>query len=471
MKILLLNPPFLPRFSRSSRSPEVSKGGNLYFPYFLAYATGFLEKEGHEVKLIDAIANNYDEAKTIEVIKEFNPNLVIIDTSTPSIYNDIKIAELIKATNQQIMIILIGIHPSTLIEETFKLSDKIDIICRGEYEYTLRDIASGKILKDIEGISFKENNQIIHNPTRPLIQNLDELPFVSETYKKHLNVKDYFYSSLLYPQITILTARGCPNNCSFCPIQFKASYRARSPENVVEEFKYIQDNFKDVKEIMLEDPTFPVSKERTIKICDLLIERKIKLKWACNARVDTDFETLKKMKESGCKLLCVGFETPHQEDLDDINKKITKEKQIEFMKNAKKVGISVHGCFIIGLKGDTKEKIRETIDFAKELDPETAQIYPLMVYPWVSDYQWAKQNNYLITEDYSKWITEKGVHACVIDRPELPAKYIEEMCDVGLKEFYFRPSKILKLGFKALFHPSEISRFWKAFKAYRSYEK
>lgn len=470
MKIMLLNPPFLPRFSRSSRSPEVSKGGNLYYPFWLSYATGFLEKEGHEVKLIDAIANNYDDTKTIKILNEFNPDLIVIDTSTPSILDDVEIACQIKSQNQNRLVVLVGIHPTTLPEETLNLFDMDLIICRGEYEYTLRDIASGKSLKDIEGISFKENNQIIHNPTRPLIQNLDELPFVSEVYKKFLNTKDYFYSSLRYPQITILTARGCLNNCSFCPVPYKGSYRTRTIKNVIEEFEYIQNNFK-VREVMLEDDNFSMIKKRTINLCKAMIEQGIKLKWSCNARVDTDFETLQWMKEAGCKTLCVGFETPNQDTLNNINKNTTKEMQIEFMKNCNKLKLLVHGCFIIGLNTDTKETIRETIDFAKELNPETIQIYPMMVYPWTKSYKDAKQNGSLSTEDYSKWLNEKGFHSYLINRPELPAEYVEKMCDVGLREFYLRPKKIFELGFKALFNPSQMSRFWKAFKAYRSYEK
>jgi len=153
---------------------------------------------------------------------------------------------------------------------------------------------------------------------------------------------------------------------------------------------------------MLEDETFPAVKSRTLKICDLLIKNKIRLKWSCNARVNTDYETLKKMKEAGCRLLCVGFETPTQEVLDNIHKGTTKDMQVEFMKNTKKLGLLVNGCFILGLPGDNEKSIERTIEFAKKLNCDTAQFYPLMVYPGTEAYEWAKKNGYLETEDYTK---------------------------------------------------------------------
>jgi len=406
---------------------------------------GVLENDGHECKLIDAPARNYDRTDVLKIINDFKPGLVVIDTSTPSIYNDVDVAEKIKIAVPDALVVLVGSHPSALSEETLRKST-VDTICRGEYDYTVRDLARGTDLERVRGISFKDGKKVIHNPDRPLIKNIDELPFVSEVYKKHLNIKDYFYPSVLHPQITILTARGCPHQCSFCPIMFKGSYRARSPVNVVEEFEYIQKNFKSVKEIMVEDDTFPISKERTMEICDLLIERGVKLKWSCNARVDTDFETLKKMKDAGLRLMCVGFESPRKNVLDASNKKTSRDMQVKFMENTRKLGLLTNGCFIIGMKNDTAETVRGTIEFAKELNPHLAQFYPLLVYPWTEDYRWAKENGYLTTEDYSKWLTKEGVHACVVSRPGLAAEFLEKMCDVALKGFYMRPSKIAEIA-------------------------
>ncbi len=449
MKVLLLNPPFLPKYSRSSRSPCTTKGGTLYYPYFLAYAAGVLEKNGFEVKLIDAVTREWTHDDTLNFVQEFNPDLVVIDTSTPSIYNDVEVASKIKNILQKSHISLVGTHPSRTAEQTFGLSNSIDSICRGEYDYTILDLAKtieeGKSLKTVGGLSFRYNGSIVRNKERELIKNLDELPFVSEVYKKHFGlegIKKYFYASLRWPQVTILGSRGCPYNCSFCNIPFKASYRARTPQNLTEEFKYIEKELPEVKEVMLEDDTFTISKEKTIEFCNLIIEKGIKLRWSCNARVNTDFETLKKMKEAGCRLMCVGFESPTQEVLNNIHKRTTKELQMNFMKDSKKAGLLVNGCMILGLPGDTRETVKQTIEFSKKLNPDTMQFYSPYAYPGTEMWEWAKKNGYLVTEDYSKLLTKDGQHFSNVSQPGLSNLEATELCNKALRQFYLRPGYI-----------------------------
>ncbi len=465
MKILLLNPPYLPKFSRQSRSPCVTKSGTIYYPYFLSYVAGVLEKEGFDVKLIDAVAKNLSREQTVELAKRENPDLVVIDTSTPSIYNDAAVATAIKEVLPNAHINLVGTHPTALPHETIALG-KIDSVCRSEYDYTVRDLAkaieAGKKLDGIEGLSFKSGKKIIDNKPRELIKNLDELLFVSEVYRKHLNVRDYFYASLTYPQATILSARGCPYSCSFCNSPFKASYRPRSIENVVQELEYIQKEMPEVKEIMFEDETFPAVKQRTLELCELMKKRGIKIKWSCNARVNTDMETLQAMKSAGCRLMCVGFESPNSRVLESIHKRTTREMQLEFMKNARKAGLLVNGCFVLGLDSDTRESIQETIDFSKELNPDTAQFYPLMVYPGTEDYKRAKEKGYLITEDYSKWLTPEGLHTCVIDRPGLSGAELVKLCDKARRQFYLRPKYIAGKLVQGVKNPREMGRIVKA---------
>lgn len=469
MRILMLNPPFLPRFSRQSRSPCVTKGGTFYYPYYLAYATGNLEKNGLDVRLIDAVANEWDREETLRQVKKINPDLAILDTSTPSIYNDVEVGSEIKDAGVG-HISLVGTHPSRLPKETLKLSEKVDSICRYEYDNTVVELAdaieNGKKLDDVRGISYRKGKRIFHNEDMPLIKNLDELPFVSSVYKKHLDVKKYFYASLTWPQVTILTARGCPFNCSFCPIPFKNSYRARSPENAAEEFEYIKDELPYVKEVMIEDDTFPVLKDRINEICRLLIKKKNRLKWSCNARVDTGFETLSLMKKAGCRLLCVGFESPKQDVLDKIHKKTTKQLQIDFMQKTRTAGLLVNGCFILGLPGDTMQTIEETIEFAKELNPDTAQFYPLMVYPGTEAYDWAKKSGYLETEDFSKWITEEGMHTTVVSRPDLPSDKLVGMCDDARKSYYLRWKYIKSKTGQVATDPRELARTVKSLRTF-----
>lgn len=465
MKVLMLNPPFHRRYSRQSRSPCVTKGGTFYYPYFLAYATGVLETE-FDVKLVDAVAKDLSREETLEFAKEFSPELVVLDTSTPSIKNDVEVAEEIKNALPDSHINLVGTHPSALPEETLRTSDGVDSLCRGEYELTLLDLAktldADDTLMGVDGLSFKLDGEVINNRERELIEDLDELPFVSAVYKRHLDVSDYFYASLRYPQVTILSARGCPYNCSFCNAPFKNSYRSRSIENVVEELKYIQKELPEVKEVMFEDETFPANQKRTVDLCNLMLSEGIKLKWSCNARVDTKLETLQMMKKSGCRLLCVGFESPTQMALDGVSKKTTKETQKNFMRDARSLGLLVNGCFILGLPNDTKESIRETITFAKKLSPDTAQFYPLMVYPGTASYAWAKEKGYLETEDYSKWIDEAGKHSTALNLPEIGSQELVNMCDTARREFYLRPGYIFYKIIQSLKNPGEGLRTLKS---------
>ncbi len=473
----MLNPPFTPNYSRNSRSPATTKGGTIYYPIWLSYATGVLEKEVFDVKLLDAPAMKYDLSYVIEFTKKFKPKLTVIETSTPSIFNDVKLAETIK-DNTDTFIVLVGTHPSALPEQTLKISEKIDAIARKEFDYTIRDLAKtlneGGELKSILGLSYRKGKRIIHNPDRPFIENLDELPFVSSVYKKHLKIRNYFFAAAEYPMIMIFTGRGCPFKCFFCnwpQVFLGRRYRLRSPENVVAEFEYILKNLPEVREIGIEDDTLTADLARARKICKLLIEKGIakKIKWWANVRVNLDLKTMKLMKKAGCRLIIPGYESGVQEILNRAHKGITIEQSLKFAKNAKKAGLLVHGCFIFGLPGETRETIRKTIEFAKKLDPNTAQFFPLIPYPGTEAYEWAKKNNYLITEDFSKWSTPEGLHNTVIKLPNLSNEDLVESCDQARKEFYLRKEYLFNLVKQTILHPEEGKRVFKTAKTFLRY--
>lgn len=474
MKILLLNPPFMGKYSRCSRSPAITKSGTLYYPLWLSYATGVLEKEGFEVKLVDAPANSYSKADAIKIAKNFNPDLTVVDSTTPSIYNDVNIAASIKEKINT-FVILVGTHPSALPEETLKLSNKIDAVAIREYDYTLKDLAyalqNNENLKNVDGIAYRKGRRIIRTKERKFIGNLDELPFVSKVYKKHLNPYNYFYASAKYPMVMIFSGRGCPYRCFFCLYPqtfFGRKYRLRSAENFVDEIEYIYKNFPMVKEIGIEDDTFTADINRVHKICELMIERKLnKRGWWANVRVNLDYDTMKLMKKAGCRLIVPGFETGSQETLNAIHKGTRVEQGRGLVKNAVKVGLQIHGCFIFGLPGDTKESVQKTIDFAKSLDLDSAQFFPLIPYPGTEAYEWAKKNNYLITNDFSKWLTPKGEHNAVISTPQLSNKEIVELCDEARRQFYLRKGYIFKQFIKAIKDPYEAKRIIKAFMTFR----
>lgn len=478
--VLMLNPPFKGKFSREQRSPAITKSGTFYYPMWLAYATGVLEQAGHQVKLIDAPANSLTLEDMIKVAESFKPSLIVLDTSTPSIYNDIKAGKALKSVLPNSVIALVGPHVSATAEETLKLSDKIDIVCRGEYDYTLRDIAQATenssknrqeclSYRNIAGISFQENGKIIHNPDRPFIKDLDILPFVSSVYKKHLDYTKYFYAHSQYPIVTIIGGRGCPHRCVYCvyPQTFSGrTLRYRSVKNIVDELEFIVKNFKGLKEIMFEDDTLTVNRARCRQFCEEILDRHLKITWSCNSRVDADYETLKLMKAAGCRLLCVGFESGNQKILNNMKKGTNLKRMFDFMQSARKAGILIHGCFMIGNPGESGATFKDTVEFAKKLNPDTAQFFPIMVYPGTEAYEWAKSSGYLKASDYSEWLTSDGLHNCVLDFPELSSKDMVALCDRARKEFYIRFSYIMTKLFQSIKDPAEGKRIFKSFKTF-----
>lgn len=471
MKVFFLNPPFFPRFSRSQRSPAVTKSGTLYYPFWLAYATGVLEDAGFEVSLIDAPAQRTSLSQTLNMASNFSPELVIIDTSTPSIHNDISVAERLKELLPRSFILLVGTHVSALPQETLELSKKIDAVARGEYETTVLELAEAirkKVLNidKIQGISYRKSGTIVHNPERPPIYELDKLPMVSKVYKKHLDIKNYFFAASLYPEVQIFTARGCPFRCFFClwPQSFQGRiYRTRSPEDVLEEFLYIKNNLPEVKGVVIEDDTFTIDKKRVRAICDLLIKHKVNLKWNANVRTDLDIETMRIMKEAGCYLIIVGIESAEQTILDNINKDIKTTDIKKFFDKAKKVGFLVHAAFMAGNPGETRDSLKKTLDLAKKFLPDTVQFFPLMAYPGTKAYAWAKEKGYLSINSFRDYLTKEGLHRCVIELPHLSGEELEKWCDRSRGSFYLSGRYIsYKIG-QMLLRPQHLIRTCKTF--------
>ena len=475
MQILLLNPPYLAdkgKFSREQRSPAVTKSGTFYYPMWLAYATGVLEEAGFACKLMDAPASGISLDEVIQrLLKAFRPELIVLNTSTPSIVNDVAAAARLKATFGA-FIILVGTHPSALPEEVLNLDAAVDAVVRGEFEFPVLQVArwlqAGKCdlaaLREINGLSFRWQGQIVHNPPAELQSDLDALPFVSRVYQKHLNHHDYFYAHSKYPIVTIITGRGCPHRCVYCvyPQVFSGRrLRYRSVGNVVDEIEYIIQAFPDIKEIMFEDDTLTINKKRCFDLAREIRRRGLKFHWSANSRADIDYDTLKILRQAGLRLLCVGIESGAQEILDNMKKSLKVEQIRQFFQDAKKAGVMIHGCFLLGNPGETKATLEKTLDLAKELNPDTAQFFPIMVYPGTEAYEWAKAHNYLTTEDFPCWLDEAGRHNCVVSRPGLSSAELVAFCDRARKEFYFRPTYIFAKFFQGLKDPRELMRLAK----------
>lgn len=444
MRIYLLNPPFLPNFVRCGRWQGVAaRGGGLDYPKWLAYGTGVLEKKSYEVRLVDAPAQKWGSEEVLQDVTRFVPKLIVIDSNFSSLRNDIEVAGLLrKETGAKT--VLVG-PPASQFPERILDTDSIDIVARFEYDFTISDIAEaidrGKGFEEIKGISYRENGKIVHSPDRDFTtsEDLDKIPFVSKVYKKHLDIKQYFLSQSLYPEVQIFAGRGCPHRCTFCSwpeTLMGRQYRVRSAENIVDEFQYISEEMPEVREIFIEDDTFTINQNIIRAVCAEIERRKLKLIWSCNARASLEYETMREMKRAGCRLIIVGYESGSDKILQNIKKGITTEQMRRFTRDAKKAGLLIHGDFIIGLPGETRETAEETIRFIKELKPNILQVAIATPIPGTEFYRWASDNGFLLTDDMERSLDAQGYQKCIVSYPEFTNNDIEAYADKALKRYY-----------------------------------
>ncbi len=483
MKVFFVNPPFKSeygKFSREQRSPAITKSGCFYYPLWLIYAAARLEKNGYEVEFLDAPAKQLSENEAFSIItaKGEGARLFVIDTTTPSIYNDVDFAEKIKKQYPEAVVMLVGTHVSVRADETLHSSECVDAVARKEYDLIVEGIAQALLNNEdwttIKGITYRATNgEIVSNEDMPYITDMDSIPFASEFIKGHLDVKDYFQPVATYPEIQIFTGRGCPFYCNFClypQTMHGHQYRYRSPENIVAEFEYIVDNFPKVKEIVIEDDTFTADVERVKKFCALIREKHLnkKIRWMCNSRVTLDYETMVEMKKAGCRLLLPGFESGSQQILNNIKKGTKVEQFKPFVDNARKAGMQVHGCFIVGNKGETRETMNETLKAALTLKLDTAQFYPLMPFPGTEAYDWAVSQGYL-SGKYTDYLKEDGNHNTSMHIDDISAEELVEFCNYCRRRFYLRPWYIGHRLWMSVKSIDDMKRSLKAFGRFKEF--
>lgn len=453
MDILFLNLPYTFRVSRTSRWPEKTKSGTLYYPYWLAYAAGYCQSKGFTAHLQDCIATGQTLENLCSDITALKPRFIVAEITTPTYALDIQTIRYIKQKFSDIQILVGGTHATALAEQTLHDCPEIDYILLREYEETLIDILNGVFRGQISSIAFLDGDNVIETAARPFLTDLDELPFISRVYKEFLNVNDYFYAFAQKPMIQIFSARGCPHQCNFCSYPETMGgkqFRKRSVENLVDELEYIQHEMPEIKEIFIEDDTFTVDKKRVAAICDEILQRGLHITWSCNTRVDLPRDVMEKMKRAGCRLLVTGYESGCQSVLDETKKGIKLEQSLDFARNTKQLGLKVFGCFMIGLKGDTLETIEETFKFAKRVYPDMCFFQQAVPFPGTDFYKWAKENGYLITEDYGQWLNKDGYLNCLVSYPYASPNEIEKLRDKLMSRYYFSFTYIVKTFLKNL---------------------
>src|SRR6202034_151097 len=399
--------------------------------------------------------------QTIEIAKDYE--FLVLFTSTPGFPGDIGLAKAIKAANPKIKIAFVGPHVSVLPEKSLRDCPAIDFVGRKEFDYAVVDYAKGKPLDEIPGISFLKDDKIVHNPDAPQIQDLDALPHVTEIYKRDLDVARYNVPFLLHPYVSLYTTRGCPAQCTFCLWPQTLSghpWRKRSTDDVAAEMAKVKTYWPEVKEFFFDDDTFNIQKARTIELCAKL--KPLGLTWSCTSRVTTDYDTLKAMREAGCRLLIVGFESGDPQILKNIKKGATVERARDFARDCHKLGLTIHGDFILGLPGETKESIRNTINFAKTLDVETIQVSIAHAYPGTEFYDFAKTNGFITNERMEDGGGHQMAH---IEYPGLPVDYVMEMVHRFYDEYYFRPKAAFRVVWKAIIN-RDVPRLYTEAKAF-----
>ncbi len=442
MSALFLSPPSFDGFdggagSRYQARREVT---SFWYPTWLAQPAALVPGS----RLLDCPPHGINIAETLRIAKEYDH--VIINTSTPSLKNDSKVAEAIKAQKPSTLIGFVGAHTAVLPTETLKASPAIDWVGRKEFDFTCKEVCEDRELGTIAGLSFKKEGRIIHNPERELIHNMDALPWVADVYKKNLQIEKYFIGYLQHPYVSMYTGRGCPAQCTFClwPQTIGGhKYRVRSADNVAAEMAYMKKLFPQVKEFFFDDDTFTANLPRAREIAKKLAP--LGVTWSCNSRANLDYDTIKFFKDCGLRLFLVGYESGNDETLKRIKKGVTTDEMRRFTKACHKAGVVIHGTFILGLPVETQSTIEETIRFAQELDVFSIQVSLAAPYPGTELYEMARQNGWFAKKDKTDIIHDDGFQQSTLEYPELSKEAIYESVERFYHRYYFRPGPIVRI--------------------------
>jgi hopanoid biosynthesis associated radical SAM protein HpnJ len=441
-KTLFLSPPSFDGFDGGAGARYQAKREirSFWYPTWLAQPAALTPNS----KLMDCPPHDIDVQTCLAEAKNYDH--VIINTSTPSLRNDCKVAEAIKSQKPATKIGFIGAHTAVLPTETLKASPAIDWVGRKEFDFTCKEVAEGRPLSEITGLSYWKEGKVVHNPERALIHNMDELPWVVDVYKRDLEIEKYTIGYLKDPYLSLYTGRGCPAQCTFClwPQTIGGhKYRVRSPENVAAEMAHAKKLFPQVQEFFFDDDTFTANLPRAREIAQKL--KTLGVTWSCNSRANVNYETIKLMKDCGLRLFLVGYESGNQQILDRIKKGINIDEAKQFTKACKDLGVIIHGTFILGLPVETQETIENTIRYAMELDVFSIQVSLAAPYPGTELYEMARQNGWFAKKDKTDILHDDGLQQSTLEYPGLSKEEIYESVEKFYRRYYLRPKPILRI--------------------------
>jgi hopanoid biosynthesis associated radical SAM protein HpnJ len=424
-----------------------------WYPTWLAQPAALVDGS----KLIDAPPHGLQFADIAPQAKTYD--LVVLQTSTPSFDSDVKTAEALKALNPDLKIGMIGAKVAVEPESSLKASPAIDFVARNEFDFTIKEVAEDHDFASIAGLSWRAaGGAIVHNEDRQVLENMDALPFVTPVYKRDLAIEKYFIGYLKHPYISFYSGRGCKSRCTFClwPQTIGGHrYRTRSVGHVVEELAWAQKAFPQVKEFFFDDDTLTDDLPRVEALAREI--GKLGIVWSCNAKGNVPLATLKVLKDNGLRLFVVGYESGNQKILHNIKKGMLVDVARRFTKDCHELGILVHGTFVLGLPGETKETIEETIRFAAEIDPHTIQVSLAAPYPGTFLYKQALENRWMLDE-HAQLLTEHGTQVATLSYPHLSHREIFRSVDEFYRRFYFRAPKIAAIVGEMVRSPAVMKR-------------
>lgn len=410
------------------------------YPFWLSYSAAVLKQEGCATFFIDAMVEQITMEETMKRVKEIDPDLVVIQASTPSIEIDLEITKRVKETVGA-STVLVDCH-ATYFHQDLIRNPYVDFIVRGEMEMGIKEIAT--TLRDkgdfskVLGITYKKNGQVVINPDRPLIKDLDTLPFPDRDLIDQRNYREELCRHPPYFQL--FGSRGCPFNCVFClwigPM-FRNKVRLRKVSRICDEIEHLKEKY-GAREIFLYDDTLNVTIDRVMEICQAFIDRKLNIHWLCQMRPDKiSLEMFRMMKSCGCRLVVFGIESGSQKLLDDsIGKRTTREQGMNAVKWCQEAGMTAHTTFVVGVPGETKETMAETAAYIKELKPEAFQVSIATPYPGSRYYEMIKDQPHA----WRDFDANSGASFC----ENLTAEELQQAIHQMYTGYYLTPFNLLK---------------------------
>jgi hopanoid biosynthesis associated radical SAM protein HpnJ len=457
MRTLFLNPPSYQGFDGGAGARYQAKREirSYWYPTWLAQPAAIVEGS----VLVDAPPAGLGASDVTPLAHGFD--LAVLHTSSPSFRGDVQVAEAMKEDNPELLIGFVGAKVAVEPERSLSASRAIDFVGREEFDFTLAEVAAGMPFEEIKGISYRgRDGAIVHNVDRPILEDMDTLPFVTPVYAEFLDPEDYAIGYLRHPYVSFYTGRGCRSRCTYCLWPQTVGghrYRTRSAGHVLEEAALARELFPRMRELFFDDDTFTDDRPRAEEIARGL--GRLGLTWSCNAKANVPRETLAVLREHGLRLLVVGYESGDQKILNNVKKGLKVDRARRFAQDCRELGITVHGTFIIGLPGETKETIRETIRFAREVNPHTIQVSVAAPYPGTELYRQAMENGWLPDDDDgATLVSGEGTQLASLDYPHLARTEILDSLDTFYKRFYFRAGKIAEMSAELVRRPQTVGR-------------